>query len=121
MRPQRGMSESVQWAVLMPLVLSVVLGLIQGGLWLHGRTVATNAAVAAAEQAALLEASPGEARALGERVAAQGGLADVGVQVSQTATTSSATVTGRMPTFVDLGQTRVRHQATRPRERVTRP
>ena len=30
-------------------------------------------------------------------------------------------VSGRMPTFVDLGQTRVSEQATRPVERVTQP
>lgn len=118
---QRGMSESVQWAVLMPLLLFIVLGLIQGGIWLHGRTVASNAALATAEQAALLDSSTDEARELGQKIAAQGGLADVQVTVSRSSSEASATVTGRMPTFVDLGQTQVRQQAVRPRERVTRP
>lgn len=115
------MSESVQWAVLLPLLLFLILGLIQGGIWLHGRTVASNAAIAAAEQAALLEGSVADARLIGEKVAAQGGLADVQVVVAQAATRATATVTGRMPTFLDVGQTLVREQSTRPRERVTRP
>ena len=120
-RTQRGMSDSVQWAVLLPLLLFTILGLIQGGLWLHGRTVASNAAIAAAEEAALLDGSAVDGGALGERVAAQGGLSDVRVTVVQSASEAVATVTGRMPTFYDLGQTRVQERSTRPRERVTRP
>ena len=115
------MSDSVQWAVLLPLLLFTVLGLVQGGLWLHGRTVASNAAIAAAEEAALLDGRAADARALGERVAVQGGLSDVRVTVVQSATEATATVTGHMPTFYDLGQTRVQERSTRPRERVTRP
>lgn len=120
-RSQRGMSESVQWAVLLPLLLFLILGLIQGGLWLHGRTVASNAAIAAAEKAALVEGSVSDARALGAKVAGQGGLTDVQVVVALSATRATATVTGRMPTFLDLGQTRVREQSVRPRERVSTP
>lgn len=115
------MSESTQWAVLMPFLLLVVLGVIQGGIWLHGRTVASNAAVVAAEEAALLEHSAADARARGEAVARQGGLVDVTVTVTQSATEASATVAGRMPTFFDVGQTRVSERSTRPRERVTTP
>ena len=43
------------------------------------------------------------------------------VQLVVDANNARATVRGRMPTFVDLGQTRVSEQATRPREQVTRP
>lgn len=117
----RGMSESLQWTVLLPLVLFTVLGLIQGGIWLHGRTVASNAAIAAAEQAALLDGTVADAQSIAARVASQGGLTDVRVAVAQSATRASATVSGRMPTFVDLGQTLVSEESTRPRERVTRP
>lgn len=120
-RGERGMSESVQWAVLTPLILLTVLGLIQGGLWLYGRTVAQHAAVAAAEEAALVTAIAGQPEAMAERVASAGGLRDVSTGITSGAAEVTATVSGRMPTFVDLGQTQVTEQATRPRERVTTP
>ena len=120
-RGQRGMSESVQWAVLTPLVLLIVLGLLQGGLWLSGRTVAQQAAAAAAEEAALVAAAPGRAEAMAQRIAAAGGLRDVSVHVARGPAEVRAVVSGRMPTFVDLGQTVVVEGATRPRERVTVP
>ena len=120
-RPDRGMSGSVQWAILVPVILLTVLGAIQVGLWAYGRTVASPAAIAAAEEAALLGASEADARALGTEIASGGGLTDIQVQLVVDANNARATVRGRMPTFVDLGQTRVSEQATRPREQVTRP
>ena len=120
-RPDRGMSGSVQWAILVPVILLTVLGAIQVGLGAYGRTVASHAAIAAAEEAALLGASEADARALGTEIASGGGLTDIQVQLVVDANNARATVRGRMPTFVDLGQTRVSEQATRPREQVTRP
>lgn len=120
-RDERGVSDSLQWAILTPLLLLTVLGLIQTGIWLHGRTIATNAAIAAAEDAALLDGTADAARALASGVASDGGLADVSVTVTQGTESARVVVTGRMPTFLDLGQGRVSEQATRPRERVTRP
>lgn len=120
-RPDRGMSGSVQWAILVPVILFTVLGAIQAGLWMYGRTVASHAAIAAAEEAALLGASEVDARALGTEIATGGGLTDIQVQLVVDANNARATVRGRMPTFVDLGQTRVSEQATRPREQVTQP
>lgn len=120
-RPDRGMSGSVQWAILVPVILFTVLGAIQAGLWMYGRTVASHAAIAAAEEAALLGGSEADARALGTEIATGGGLTDIQVQLVVDANNARATVRGRMPTFVDLGQTRVSEQATRPREQVTQP
>lgn len=120
-RSDRGMSGSVQWAILVPVVLFTVLGAIQAGLWLYGRTVAAHAAIAAAEEAALLGASDADARALGTDIATGGGLRDIEVLLAVDASDARVTVSGRMPTFVDLGQTRVSEQATRPREQVTQP
>lgn len=120
-RPDRGMSGSVQWAILVPVILFTVLGAIQVGLWMYGRTVASHAAIAAAEEAALLGASEVDARTLGTEIATRGGLTDLRVHLVVDADNARATVQGRMPTFVDLGQTRVSEQATRPREQVTRP
>lgn len=118
---QRGLSDSVPWAILTPLILLVILGSIQIGIIAHGRTLATHAAIAAAEEAAQLGAGPEQARALATSVAAAGGLAEVRVAIDMGPETVRATVTGRMPTFIDVGQSAVDGQATRPRERVTRP
>lgn len=120
-RSSRGLSESVQTAVLLPFVLMTILGIIQGGLWLHGRTVASDAAVAAAEHAALLDASVADARALGARVASRGGLVDVQIVLSRSEASVAATVTGRVPGLVEGPPTRVTGQSHRPRERVTGP
>lgn len=118
---QRGLSDSVPWAILTPLILLVILGSIQIGIVAHGRTIATHAAIAAAEEAAQLGAGPDRARSLAASVAAAGGLTDLVVAVDMGPETVRATVSGRMPTFIDLGQSSVDAQATRPRERVTRP
>ncbi|MDN5565044.1 MAG: pilus assembly protein, partial [Luteococcus sp.] len=56
---ERGLSESLQWAVLLPVVMLTVLGIIQSGIWLHGRSVAANAALAGAEAQALSGAGGG--------------------------------------------------------------
>lgn len=120
-RDERGLSDSVQWAILTPLLLLTVLGLIQGGIWLHGRDVAVHAAIAAAEEGALFGASEASARNVAARITDAGGLADVTIDVSRGTERVRVVVSGRMPTFVDLGQTRVSEQATRPVEQVTVP
>ena len=120
-RDARGLSGSVEWSLLVPVLLLCVLGTLQAGLWLYGRTVASHAAIATAEEAALLDAGEAGARALGTAIATRGGLTDLEVLVVVDPTHVRATVRGRMPTFFDLGQTRVSEQATRPREQVTRP
>ena len=59
--------------------------------------------------------------AAASRIADHGGLIGVAIEVTQTPADVVVRVRGRMPTFFDLGQTRVDERATRPRERVTRP
>lgn len=125
MSDERGVSESVAWAILTPLVLMVVLGIVQGAIWAHGRTVASNAAVAAAEAASLLAGAGTERRAAavaaGDAIARSGGLADVSVRLQPGGDAVTAVVTARTVTFFDLGQSRISARATRPLERVTVP
>lgn len=120
-RDERGLSDSVSWTILTPLVFLIVLGIIQIGLWGYGHTVARNAAAAGAEQAALLQAAPGSGEALARQIADAGGLIQVDVESERTATEVTMTVRGHMPSFVNLGQTGVHVQVTRPIERVTTP
>lgn len=121
MGPDRGVSESAQWTMLTPLILVLVLGVIQLGLWGYARVVVLNSAVAAAEEASLEGAPAGAGASVARTIAARGGLADVRVTVTQGSGFASAEVSGRMPALVDVGLTRVDAQVTRPRERVTRP
>ncbi len=120
-RDQRGVSDSVSWAILTPLLLLTILGLIQAGLWLHGRTVAGQAAMAGAEQAALLGASDDAVRSAVQRSTDEGGLTHASVEIVRGADFVRVRVSGRMPTFFDLGQGQVTVEARRPIERAARP
>ena len=112
---ERGLAESTQWAVVLPVLLAVVLGLVQTGVWLYGRTVAAQAAGAAADAAALGRAGPPAPRA----ITRPGGVADLTIPARRAPGTVTVTVSGRVPTFFDLGQGRVSGQAVVPVERVT--
>lgn len=112
---QRGVAESVQWAILMPALLMLVLGLIQTGIWLHGRAVATAAAATIADLRSP-GADPSTAEQAGRRVAAGGGLTEVEVEVRAERGWYVVTVTGRPLTFLDFGLTRIRESAVVPAE-----
>ena len=115
------MSESVQWTVLAPLVLMVVFGILQLGLWGHGQIVANDAAGAGAEEASPLSSTAAAGEAIARDLAVRGGLSDVRVRVSVSGGTVIATVTGRVPGLIDVGISRIAAQSTRPQERVTSP
>ena len=117
---ERGVSESVQWAVILPALLLCVLGLVQAGVWLHGRQVVQTAAMAAADAQADLGAPPGAGVTAARRVAAAGGFREVTVTVSTTDRTVQAQVRARVPTILDVGQGQVVAEASAPKERVTR-
>ena len=123
MSDERGMSDSLSWAILTPLLLLVVLGVIQAAVWAHGQTVAAHAAVAAAEEATILGPTDGAGRALvlGESIAHAGGLTDVTVRLVPSPDAVTAVVAGHTVTFFDLGQSRISARSTRPLERVSVP
>ena len=64
---ERGMTESVQIALIWPLLLLVTLGVIQAGIWIHGRQVALRAAVAAVEVASGSAGSSGSGSGSGHQ------------------------------------------------------
>jgi hypothetical protein len=120
-RNQRGMSESVQWAVLWPLLLLVTLGIIQAGIYLHSRNVAQRAATVAVDTARGSFGTSDDARELAQDIARVGGLRQISVKVSRSATSVSVDVSGLAPTLVDIGVSRVHEVAAAPLERVTQP
>lgn len=115
------MTESVQLALIWPLLLLVTLGVIQAGLWVHGRQVALRAASAAAEVASGRDGSAGAARALADQIARSAGLRFVDVDLQTSATQVRVVVSGRTPTLLDLPLGRISESAAAPREVVTTP
>lgn len=115
---ERGVSESLQWALLIPVLMLVVLGTIQAGIWLHGRTVVAQAAGAAAEQVAWGRGSDGDAAAMARRIADSGGIQGAQVVVGRSAGSVRVTVTGRAALIVDLGLAQITEHAVMPLEEV---
>ena len=113
---ERGLSESVQWAALVPLVLLAVLGLIQGAVVLHARTTVKDAAAAVAQQQARVGAVAAEAQATAERITAPADLTSLTVSVEVSGDLVRVTVSGKAPVFFDLGLATVSATAVMPKE-----
>src|SRR3954451_3136700 len=94
-RSERGLSESVQHAVIFPVLMLVTLGIIQAGIWVHGHTVAARAAAAGADIARGSYGSTTEAREASVRLANAGGLDDVSVETQRSGTQVQVIVSGR--------------------------
>lgn len=116
---QRGVAESTQWAILLPLLLTLVLGLIQLGVWLYSRTAAAQAAATVAD----LRASGSEesARQAGLRIAQAGGLQQVEITIAQRGNRLQVTVSGAAPLPVLLGDPMISEVAVLPLEQVSAP
>lgn len=122
-RSDRG-SLSLETVILMPAVLLIVFGLVQGAVWLHARNVATSAANDGAAAARAENASPAAGVAAAESTLSRNAesLREGTVAVDQTATTVTVTVTGRAAVILtDWKIFRVSQSVTSPRERVTSP
>lgn len=120
-RDSRGLSQSLQLALVWPLLLLSTLGLVQAGLWLHARNVAERAAIAAVDEARGSQGSPDTAREVAVGLADAAGLQHVVVAVTRSGTRVDATVSAEAPSILELGLGRVREQASAPLERVTPP
>ena len=120
-RDERGLSESVQWAILWPLLMLLTLGIIQAGIFLHGRNVAQRAATAAVDAARGSDGTATDAQHLAETIASAGGLEHISVRIQRTATSASADVSENAPMIFDLGLGRITETATAPLERATQP
>ncbi len=118
---ERGVSESVQFAVVWPVLMLLTLGILQAGVWLHGRNVAQRAAAAAVDTARGSAGSVTAARDSAADLARRGGLDDVSVDVVRGATEVRVTVTATSPLLLDLGLAELRESAAAPVERVTPP
>ena len=120
-RDERGLSESVQWAVLWPALMLITLGIIQAGIFLHGRNVAQRAATVAVDTARGSYGSVADAQRLATNIANSGGLKNVSVRVQRTGMTVTTDVSATAPMIFDLRLGRINETATAPLERVTEP
>lgn len=118
---ERGVTESVQIALIWPLLLLVTLGVIQAGLWIHGRQVALRASIAAADVASGSSGSSAAARELAADIARSAGLDAVAVDVEISGTLVRVVVSGTTPSILDLPLGRITESATAPRELVSTP
>ena len=120
-RDERGLSESVQWAVLWPVLMLMTLGMIQAGIFLHGRNVAQRAATAAVDTARGSYGSVADDQLLATNIANSGGLKNISVRVQRTGMAVTADVSASAPMIFNLRLGRINETATAPLERVTEP
>src|SRR5215207_4069463 len=120
-RSERGVSESVQYALIWPVLMLVTLGIIQSGIWLQGRNVAQRAATAAADTARGTYGTPGDAEAVARDIARSGGLQDISVVVRRSPTAVTVVVHAQAALIFDLGLGSLTETASAPVERVTQP
>ena len=120
-RSERGLSESVQYALIWPVLMLATLGIIQAGIWLHGRNVALRAASAAADVARGSYGTASEAQAVAAGIAQSGGLKQVNVTIDRSSTSVAVTVRARAVLILDLGLGSLAATASAPVERVSQP
>src|SRR4029453_202720 len=120
-RDERGLSESVQWAVLWPALMLLTLGIIQAGIFVHGRNVAQRAATAAVDAARGSYGSAADAQYLAANIATSAGLKDISVRVQRSGTTVTADISATAPMIFELRLGRISETASAPLERVTAP
>lgn len=98
--PDRGLVESTQLALLLPLLLLSLFAVVQAGIWLAGRSTVQQAAMAAAEQAAFADANPADAQRVAAELAARGGLTAVSVELTTTGTSVDVRVDAQVPALL---------------------
>lgn len=112
---QRGLSESLQLALLLPLVVGVLLGALTLGSVHHGRTAAREVAAVVAEQVAAGRPTA-EAQADGRRMAQKAGLGCLDIAIGTSPREATVHVTGCVQGFLDGVDLMVTAQARSPME-----
>ena len=116
---ERGLSGSVQLALLLPFALGIFLLLLQWSLVTWAEATALAAAQETARAAAVIDGSEQEGRSAGSKAAGNGSLTGVTVAVDRGPERTTATVTGNA--VVVLWPREVSRTAVAATERVTTP
>lgn len=111
--------ETAETAIVLPVLLVMILGLIQGALWYHGSNLTQAAATNAYEAARLYEATTADGITAGNTTASQAGgmLTNVTVTVTRNGNEITATVTATTPSIIPGANTTVTKTITGPIER----
>lgn len=112
----RGLVESTQWALLIPVLLFGIFGIIQGSIYLAGRAAVQQAAMAGAEHAAFAGSAAGAGGQVAADLANRAGLSGVSVQVNESATGVEVWVQGRVDTVLPGDWSLVEASAYRAKE-----
>ena len=115
---QRGLTGSVQVALLLPLSGMVLLATLPWGILLRAESTAMAAAQDSARAAAALGASEADGQAAGERAVSNSGIGNVTIAVSRTTGFSNAVVRGAAIRVLPLVDVTVRQEAMVPVERT---
>lgn len=112
----------MQTAILFPVALLLIFGIIQGALWFHARHVALGAAQQGARAASAESGTGGEQRAHEFVAGLTGGtlLRDLAVTETTSGDTVTVAVTGKAPSLLPgVGGLPVAQSASSPLERFT--
>ncbi len=115
---QRGLSGSLQWALLIPVVLLCLLGSIEWAMSARGQSAANEAAWTAAEAVAVIRGSKAQAKSAALDVARRGGLHDAATNISCSATTCRVTVSGTVPSLIPMTRPPITATVSLPLERT---
>lgn len=118
---ERGLSESLQWTLLAPLVVLVIVGAIEAALVLQARAVVAQAALAGAEAQAVAgsgdSGASGSADAAARAVARGAGLSRLQVSTTTSDAAVRVVVQAHVNLPIDLGFGAIQSAATVPVER----
>jgi hypothetical protein len=117
-RDQRGLSGSVQLALLFPLAVLVLLATLQWSLLLWAEAVARAAAQDSARAAAAFGGTDDDGRRQGLSATEGGALSGVRVVVKKEARWTTAVVEGRAVQLIPLIDVAIRQEAQTPTERI---
>jgi Flp pilus assembly protein TadG len=120
-RGESGLADSVAWALLVPVVLTLIFAMISAGLWFHARMSVSTACALAADRASTLYGDTTDAEATARDIAAKAGVTDVEVTIIRTGDEVTVAMSGRAALPLDLGWGHVAAESRRPIERLTRP
>lgn len=120
-RDQRGRS-SLEMAIVAPVLMLVIFGIVQTAVWYTARNAAESAAAACAEAARGSTASTADGHAAAVSVAGQSGaLHDINVDVSTSGEQVTCTVSGYGAYLISLGPGVITTSVSMPKDRITRP
>ena len=108
--------------ILFPVLLFMLFGAVQTGLWFHARSIAMSAAQEGARVAASYESTTGEGTTAAHDFAAKAGAKSITVSASSTGTTATVIVSVEAPNLVPflIPEMPIHQSATMPLERITR-